>query len=256
MKSIFLTLSVAVCFNCLFCNASFAQNYSLWPKRPPEIERARALVQNQQFDDAVELMQTYVKAEGVVGREARKITASVNTRKYLSRLHPAASIYTVRAGDTLTRIVNTTHCPSEVIMLLNGIVDPSALKAGQKLVVVKADLRVEVYPAQQEICVWDEDVLVASYDIESSTLPLNGKSIQTKVSAREGYINGEALPLRSTHFLGSDRVLKLDGGGAICGSHILPGAVIKLAPPDMNELALLVSVGAQVFIYDSAPDGA
>ena len=83
MKSIFLTLSVAVCFNCLFCNASFAQNYSLWPKRPPEIERARALVQNQQFDDAVELLQTYVKAEGVVGREARKITASVNTRKYL-----------------------------------------------------------------------------------------------------------------------------------------------------------------------------
>ena len=255
MKSIFLTLSVAVFFNCLFNNVCYGQNYSLWPKRPPEIERARALVQNQQFDDAVELLQTYVKAEGVVGRESRKITASVNTRRYLSRLHPAASIYTVRAGDTLTRIVNTTHCPSEVIMLLNGIADPSTLKAGQKIVVVKADLRVEVYAAQQELCVWDEDVLVASYDIESSSLQLNGKDIQTKVLTRDGYVNGEALPLRSTHFLGADRVLKLDGGVAICGAHVLQGAVIKLAPLDTNELALLVSVGAQVFICDSKPDG-
>lgn len=249
MKSISLILSAAAFFNVVLSSVCFAQNYSLWPQRPPEIERARYLILNKQMDEAVELLKPFVRAEGVVGREARKITAYVNVRKYLSRLSPYASIYTVRAGDTLTRIVSTTLCPAEVIMMLNGIVDASALRAGQKIVVVKADLRVEIYPSQQEICVWDDDVLVASYDIESHNLPLGEDDVETKVEAREGYVNGALLPGRSTQFLSADRVLRLSGGISICGAHVPTGSVIKLSAQDANELALLVLVGAQVSVY-------
>lgn len=250
MKSIFLTLSAAVCFKLAFAGCAFAENYSLWPQRPPEIEQARRLIRADECDKAVELLKPYVEQEGVVGREARKITSAVQVPRYLSRRNPTATTYTVRAGDTLHRIVNTTQCPAEVVMLLNGISDPSALKAGQRIVVTKMSLRAEIYPRIREICVWDEDVLVASYDIESHNLPRDQHNVTTKVEARDGFLEGEALARRSAQYLSAERVLRLAGGVSISGSQTVSGASIRLHEADINELALLLFVGAEVIIVN------
>lgn len=247
MKSIFLILSVAACFN---LSTVEAQSYSLWPKRPPEIEQARRLVRSKDFDKAVEILRPFVTQQGVVGREARKITAAVQVPVYLSRKNPYASIYTVRAGDTLNRIVNTTYCPVEVIMLLNGITDPSALKAGQKLVVTKMDLRVEVHPKMRELCVWDGDELVASYDIVALTMPTSAQNVKTKVEAREGILDGDTLARRSTQYLSSQRLLKLADGNSIGVANNNPPPNIVLNSADVNELALLLSVGAEVLFVN------
>lgn len=247
MKSIFLILSVAACFN---LSTAEAQSYSLWPKRPPEIEQARRLVRSKDSDKAVEILRPFVAQQGVVGREARKITAAVQVPVYLSRKNPYASIYTVRAGDTLNRIVNTTHCPVEVIMLLNGITDPSALKAGQKLVVTKMDLRVEVYPKMRELCVWDGDELVASYDIVTLTMPPSSQNTKTKVESRDGILEGDTLARRSTQYLSSQRLLKLADGNSIGEANNNPPPNIVLNSADVNELALLLFVGAEVLIIN------
>lgn len=247
MKSIFLTLSVAACFN---LSTAEAQSYSLWPKRPPEIEQARRLVRSKDSDKAVEILRPFVAQQGVVGREARKITAAIQVPVYLSRKNPYAAIYTVRAGDTLNRIVNTTHCPVEVIMLLNGITDPSALKAGQKLVVTKMDLRVEVYPKMRELCVWDGDELVASYDIVALTMPPSTQNVKTKIEAREGILDGDTLARRSTQYLSSQRLLKLADGNSIGVANNNPPPNIVLNSADVNELTLLLSVGAEVLIIN------
>lgn len=247
MKSIFLTLSVAACFN---LSTAEAQSYSLWPKRPPEIEQARRLVRSKDSDKAVEILRPFVTQQGVVGREARKITAAVQVPVYLSRKNPYASVYTVRAGDTLHRIVNTTHCPVEVIMMLNGITDPSALKAGQKLVVTKMDLRVEVYPKMRELCVWDGEELVASYDIVTLTMPPSSQNAKTKVESREGILEGDTLARRSTQYLSSQRLLKLADGNSIGVANNNPPPNIVLNSADVNELALLLSVGAEVLFVN------
>ena len=250
MKSTFLTLSAAVCFNVLLAGHVVADNFSLWPKRPPEIEQARRLVRADERDKAVDLLKPFVGQDGVVGREARKITAAVQVPRYLSRLNPTATLYTVRAGDTLHRIVNTTQCPAEVIMLLNGISDPSALKAGQKIVVTKMSLRAEIYPLLREICVWDEDVLVASYDIESHNLQKAAEDVKTKVESRDGYLDGDALARRSAQYLSAERVIRLAGGVAVCGGQASVGTCIRLQAADANELALLLFVGAEVIIVN------
>ena len=208
------------------------------------------MVRSKDFDKAVEILRPFVAQQGVVGREARKITAAIQVPVYLSRKNPYAAIYTVRAGDTLNRIVNTTLCPVEVIMLLNGITDPSALKAGQKLVVTKMDLRVEVYPKMRELCVWDGEELVASYDIVTLTMPPSSQNTKTKVESRDGILEGDTLARRSTQYLSSQRLLKLADVNSIGVANNNPPPNIVLNSADVNELTLLLSVGAEVLLVN------
>ena len=69
-----------------------ADNYSLWPRRPDELEQARQLMSEQKGGEAVLLLQPYVADEGIAGREARQICGRVNVPRYLSRMHPGAAV--------------------------------------------------------------------------------------------------------------------------------------------------------------------
>jgi LysM repeat protein len=46
---------------------------------------------------------------------------------------PAATAYTIRAGDTLSTIAEKTGVPVETLLELNPDVDPQALSTGQRL---------------------------------------------------------------------------------------------------------------------------
>ena len=154
MRLIYLIFAAGV-FCSLIPTAYSAENYSLWPRRPEELEQARRLMQEQKGGEAALLLRPFLADSGIAGREARQICGRVNVPRYLSRMHPGARVYTVRKGDNLARIAATQKCPQDLIMLLNGIVEPSALRVGQKLVVVPMRLRVEIHPVQRELSVWD-----------------------------------------------------------------------------------------------------
>ncbi len=222
------------------------EDYSLWPRRPAELEQARALVREQKGEEAIALLRPFVGERGVAGREARQIAASVNVRRYLSRNHPHASIHVVKRGETVERIAAGSKCPSDLILLLNGMVEPSALKIGQKLVVVKMTLRMEVHPEQREISVWDGDELVADYDILSVD-GLGGQgNEQTHLAAREGTLHGGAVSRRSTDYPSSDRFLRLANGWILAGEQEVQGAVLRMRQQELSELAMLLGQGAQV----------
>ncbi len=248
MKLTFLILSAAVCYSVCADSAVDGANYSLWPQRPPQIAQAARLLQEGDADKAVDLLRPFVRQEGVIGREARKMTASVNVAKYLSRSNPTAYIYTVRSGDTLPRIVVNTKCNSEVLMLLNGIVDPSSLRAGARLVAVNMKLRAEVHVARREVCVWDSDTLVAVYDVESMDLPDHTISQECTVSAREGYIDNNLLGRTSLQLLAAERVVRLSNGVSITGTQAVNAPFVQLKAADVNELALLLSLGSEVSV--------
>ena len=250
MKSISLILSVAALYSLSTAADAQEKNYSLWPKRPPEIEQARRLISEQKMEDAIVLLHRHIKTSGIVGREARKLTGAINVRRYLSRFHPEATIYQVSAGDTLTKIAAKTSCATELIILLNGLVNPSALKAGQKLVVVKMQLQAKIDVRLQELTVWDGDNLVATYDVKTEKLPKRDRNLETRVEARDGYIDGGILPIHAVQFLASERVIRLENGVSLTGAQSIAGAVVQMQPADVNELALLLSKGAVVeFVY-------
>ena len=248
MKLIYLIFVAGV-----FCNmmmpAVSAENYSLWPRRPEELEQARRLMEEQKGGEAVLLLQPFLTDSGIAGREARQICGRVNVPRYLSRMHPGARVYTVRKGDNMARIAATQRCPQDVIMLLNGIVEPSALRVGQKLVVIPMQLRVEIYPAQRELAVWDGEQLVADYPILSvDDMPKARQVSQvTKVAAREGVLDGHAVLPRSPQYPASDRIIVLENGMAIVAEHGGRGQVqLRMEQKDLNELAMMLNCGNEV----------
>lgn len=252
MRLIYLILSVAACCS-LIGALQAADNFSLWPRRPAELEQARHLVREQKLMEAVTLLEPFVQESGIAGREARQITGDINVRLYLSRRHPQARVYKVKRGDTIARIAEINKCPTDVLMLLNGLVEPSVVKTDQRLVVVPMNLRMEIHPGQREISVWDGMKLVADYDI-LEIRGISGKSnVVTSILSRDGYVRGAALPKRSLMYAASDRVIRLDGDISITGAQRVAGAVIKMAPQDVNELALLAGSGARVdIVWDEA----
>lgn len=245
MKSTFSILSAAVCFNLLVGAALAADNYSLWPRRPAELEQARRLLREQKGAEAVHLLQPFIHDNGIAGREARQITGSVNVQRYLSRRHPDARVYTVKPGDNVFKIAAAEKCPFELIMLLNGIVEPSGLRVGQKLVLVPMNCRMEIHLAQREICVWDGDVLVADYPITPSSAVVPAEHAM-HVIACEGYISGAHLPRRSAQFPSSDRVVHLSDSILLTAGQRGQGKFLQMEQKDLNELSLLMPIGAEV----------
>ncbi len=252
MKSTFLIFAAAASCNLLPLAAEEA-NYSLWPRRPAELEQARELVRGQKYDEAVALLRPFVGDQGIAGREARLIAASVNVRRYLTRQHPHATVRTVKRGDTMERIASASKCPSDLIMLLNGMVEPSALKIGQKLVTVEMVLRAEIHLEQRELSVWDGRELVADYEILSVD-GLGGQgNVETTLASREGTIGGLAVARRSSDFPASDRMLRLGNGLVLAGEkQQAGGAVLRLRQRDVSELCMLLGVGNRVSIVRDA----
>lgn len=251
MKSIY-SIFVAGVFSSLVFNAAAAENYSLWPRRPDELEQARRLMQEQKGGEAVLLLQPFLSDRGIAGREARQICGRVNVPRYLSRMHPGARVYTVRKGDNIARIAAREKCPQDVLMMLNGIVEPSALRVGQKLVLVPMNLRVEIYPLQREISVWDGNTLVADYPITGmdDIPPARQKTQKTKVSAREGYLDGHVVLSRAPQFPASERTIILSNGMSLVGGSNSKGnTLIHMEQKDLNELAMMLDCGNEVTVY-------
>ena len=250
MKSTYSILSVAALFS-LVISSMAADNFSLWPRRPEELEQARQLMAAQKGGEAVLLLQPFVTDEGIAGREARQICGRVNVPRYLSRMHPGAVVYTVRKGDNIAKISAQQKCPQDVLMLLNGIVEPSALQVGQKLVVIPMRLRMEIRPLQREISVWDGQQLVADYPISAmDEVPkARQKTEKVKVAAREGYLDGLAVLPRSPQYPASERVLVLSNGMLISsGQNGHGGVKLRMDQKDLNELALMLDCGNEVHI--------
>ncbi len=253
MKSTSL-IFVAAGFCSLLSPLSAADNYSLWPRRPAELEQARRLAREQKVEEAIALLAPFVGERGIAGREARQITGSMNVHRYLSRFHPHAQVRKVGRGDTLERIAVASKCPSDLIMLLNGMVEPSALKVGQKLVTVDMLLRVEIHLEQREISVWDGEQLVADYDI-LSTEGVSGSSCEeTTLTSRDGCIRGKAVSRRSAYYPSSDRSLALGNGVLLIGEQQeQQGKLLRMQQRDLSELAMLLGVGARVTLFYREP---
>lgn len=252
MKLMHLILSVAVF--CSTCFPLFAQtNYSLWPRRPEELEKARLLLGQQKWGEAAYLLQPFIFDDGVSGREARKIVSRINIVRYLSRMHPSSSVYVVKPGDTLPKIATQTKCPVDLLMLYNGIVVPSSLKVGQKLVYIDMNLRMEIYPGLSEITVWDGDALVASYPIVSlrGIDKIGEEKEEIRVTARESYIQGKKLPRSAAQCIVANKQIRLSNGLVIAGPNGAGNKILSLAQADINELALLIREDNSVTWADS-----
>lgn len=254
MKSTLSIFAAAVLFSTV-CAAVAAERYSLWPRRPAELEQARRLLKEHKGEEAARLLQPLVDQDGIAGREARQMVGAANAPRYLSRHHPGAALYTVRRGDHLAKVAAALHCPYELLMLLNGLVDPSAIHVGQKLVYVPMNQRVEISLPRRELSVWDGPVLVASYDIGNvEGISTGMPEEETKVTRRDGAVEGGRVPAHSPLMVCANRTLTLGNDMVLAAKEKPTAKTLHMEQADLNELALLVVEGTPVHITYTAAD--
>lgn len=249
MRSTFLILSAAACFSAL---ASAQENYSLWPRRPAELEQAQRLIREHSYEEALSLLAPFVHKTGLAGHESRQLAGAIRVRRYLSAENPKIRLHTVKRGENVERIAVAYKSSADLIVLINAMMEPSNLKVGQKLRVIPQDLRAELHPASHELSVWDGRTLVAAYDVEPSQdlLPAEGAgNEETRVKDRDGELNGARVPRSSALFISSNRTLKLANGTALVGAESSTRSkAVRMQQRDLNELSLLLGSGARVSV--------
>ena len=246
MKSTSLILSAAVFFSAL---AAAQENYSLWPRRPAELEQAQRLIRQQEYDQALALLAPFVHKNGLAGHESRHLTGAIRTRRYLSELHPRAHTHIVRRGENIERIANANKSSRDLLILINSMMDPSNLKVGQKLLIIPQDLRAELNLSNNELSVWDGQILVAVYDITPSPALQPGGNEETYLREREGEANGARVPRSSALFPACNRLIRLANGITLTGAEATPSAKnVHMKQRELNELSLLLGNSARVSI--------
>lgn len=251
MRLISLILSVTVC--CSYAVAQAQENYSLWPRRPAELEQARHLFAQQQDAQVVTLLLPFIHKHGLAGHEARSLVGQIRVRQYLSVNNPYIYCHTVRRGDNLDRIATAYHSSPELIMLINMLSRPSELKVGQTLYVVPANMRLELHVIDREITLWNGRTLVASYGVYvSPELTGPGQNEEATLTDRTGEINGTRVPRVSALFASSDRMLTFSNGLVLINKEQRPPrsakAYVQMQRHDLNELSLLIRGGARLSV--------
>lgn len=131
-------------------------------------------------------------------------------------------------------------------MLLNGLVEPSRLMAGQKLVAVPVTQRVEIHLAHREVSVWDGDILVADYVIEEvNGVKIAGQNEVTTLKSCDSYVDGARVRSVGSGLAATDRALVL-ASGCVLSAGEGGRAVLRMNQRDLNEMALLLAPGAEV----------
>ncbi len=252
MRLTSLIISVAV--SCSITVGMAQENYSLWPRRPAELERAQRLHREGKDTEALQLLTPFIHKRGLAGHEARQLAGSINMRRYLSVRHPRMHIHTVRRGETLDRIANTYKSSAELITYINRLLNPSELRAGQELYIVPTDLRVELRLDEHEITLWDGRTLVAAYDIQYPPELQEGNNEGATLVERTGELNGTRVARSSALFAAANRKLRLSNGIIFTSAEqaALRGSCVRLHPKDLNELSMLLGKGAQFAIVRKA----
>lgn len=250
MKLTSSILSVTACCSVIWV-AHAQENYSLWPRRPVELEQARRLYVHGKDDaQALTLLGPFINKRGLAGREARRLVGLIRIRQYLSTSNPHMLSHIVKRGENLERIATTYNSTAELLALINLMTNPSDLKAGQRVNVAPADLRLELHVGGRELTLWDGRTLVAAYDVQPSVDLKGEENEETKLSDRDGEINGAHVPRASALFASSDRMLTFANGLVLINDtrRAPKKAYVQMQRKDLNELSLLVRGGARLSV--------
>ena len=230
-----------------------------------EYDRALELLAMDREDEAVEkllfIQNLYSDTEN--GTEARRILGEINLDEILSIENMSNKmIYTIKPGEGYLNVANNSRTTLDCMMFLNGLLEMSPLHVGDELVVMSLNFKLVVDLAKRRIELFRPDeekkehIFVKDYPIMKLDLAsLRGKSIHSKISRKQGEINGEVVRPALSGYRHATKVL-----GFKAGRHFIqmrpvperdeedPGRGIFLMNSDMEELSMLIRIGNEVEI--------
>lgn len=193
--------------------------------------------------------------------EARRILGEINLDEILSIENMEnKKIHRVSPGEGYLRIATENKTTLDSMMFLNGLTEFGNLHTGDELVVMPLDfklvvnipkMRVELFHRDQEK---KEHVFAKDYPIRKLELGrMSSGHHQSKISRKHGHLRGKTYPPTHQSYRHSSKVLGLKVGRSMIelrplsgDENLDSGPGIFLAPPDMEELSMLIRVGNEV----------
>jgi len=193
--------------------------------------------------------------------EARRILGEINLDEILSIENMEnKKIHRVSPGEGYLKIATENKTTLDSMMFLNGLTEFGNLHAGDELVVMPLDfklvvnlpkMRVELFHRDQEK---KEHLFAKDYPIRKLELGRVGSGHhQARITRKHGYLEGKTYPPTHQSYRHARKILGLKVGRStielrpLSGDENLDsGPGIFLAPPDMEELSMLIRVGNEV----------
>ena len=230
-----------------------------------EYDRSLELLAMDRKDEAVEkllfIQNLYSDTEN--GGEARRILGEINLDEILSIENMSNKvIYTIKPGEGYLNVANNSRTTLDCMMFLNGLLEMSPLHVGDELVVMSLNFKLVVDLARRRVELFRPDeekkehIFVKDYPIMKLDLAsLRREPIHTKVSRKQGEINGEVVRPALSDYRHATKVLGFKAGRNFIQMRPVPerdeedpGRGIFLMNSDMEELSMLIRIGNEVEI--------
>jgi LysM repeat protein len=102
-------------------------------------------------------------------RHLRRIADETVFSKQQRPDDPLFETYTVQPGEYLINVGKQFDVPHEAIMLINGITDPTRIRAGQKIKVPRGPFNAKIHQAQFRLDVYLQDLYLRSFPVGLGT---------------------------------------------------------------------------------------
>jgi len=228
-----------------------------------EFNRALQLIALEKLDEAREklLFIQNLYPDSSQGPEARRILGEINLDEILSVENMFnKQVHIVAPGEGYLKIATVNETTLDSIMFLNGLLDMRALHTGDELIVMPLDFklvvdlkrgRVELFHRDREK---KEHIFVKDYPIRKLDVgKLPSRAIQTKVSRKQGELNGRSFQPTHPSYRHAVKMLGFNVGNTFLQLRPVPeagagdpGRGIFLLASDMEELSMLIRIGNEV----------
>lgn len=225
-----------------------AQNHYLkiladHPKSPTKdfalVELARISLKNRDEVRAKKNLDLVMKTPNSPARsEAEFLIGDLNMKTLKSPdLAPGDETYTIKAGDTLSRISSRLKVPIDLLSGINDLDDPRALTIGRQIRVPRLNITIEINKSERTLIVYNNEEFLKKYRVG---LPQNDSSLPKKKYAVKKKSKGSDYRDPS-----DNKVIKAGQSGNPYGSRFIElaqGTAIH-GTDDNSKVGKLLSIG-------------
>lgn len=220
------------------------------------MQGARTFLEEGDYTQAREklLFITNFYSEASFASQARKILGEMNLDQLFSpSYNKNKEVYTIKSGDSLSRIAKKYECTIEFIMALNNLTYPDRIQPGQEITVMPLKTRTIINTSKKTLTVFLDDQFLTEYPIKEILISSRAKPMTTKVERLLGYDQSKTYPMVSSKFRQKKKLVILREGNLQIRAikhpdEPDPGAGFFLDTNDLEEFALLVKIGDEVEI--------
>gem|GEM_PF-4276738 len=188
--------------------------------------------------------------------EAYEILGAINLDQLFSPANPQYKTnYTIKRGDSLSRIAKQNESTIENIMELNGLLYNNRIHPGQKIVVMSLNFKTVINVEKKTLTLLDGETFIKQYPLLEVLYSSSSKKVDTEIG-RTMAIDGEKLISRISSRYATNRKVNILKGSDI---QIRPvkhpdepdlGRGFFLSEADMEEYNLFVRAGSVVEIQN------